>query len=106
VRGKASDERPVRILREGTKIENKLGYFKVAGDRATFFTDDGERRMGGLPNLALERVVRIIEDHPRGARLMFLVSGQVTEFRGQNYLMLSRAVLKHSRREARLPNKP
>jgi hypothetical protein len=43
-----------------------------------------------LENLALERIVRILNE-TRGQR-QWLVSGTITEYRGSNYLLISKAV--------------
>jgi hypothetical protein len=79
-------------LREGTKLENQLGYFQMTGDRATFITADRSRCFGGLENLNLARVVAMISDAP--GKMEWSVTGTVTEFQGSNYLLISRAVLK------------
>ena len=42
------------LLPEGTGI-NRVGYFKITGNRATFFSDK-EEQYRGLENLALERI--------------------------------------------------
>jgi hypothetical protein len=78
-------------VREGTKIE-KTGYFRITGDRVTFYTDDGKTRYRGLENLMLERIGRTIEDNP--GQLQWHVSGTVTEYRAANYLLVTHAVLK------------
>ena len=84
-------------LREGTKVERLTGHFKLTGDRVTFFTADGKQRLGGLENLALERVARTVKDSP--SQLHWVVSGIITEYRGSNYLLVGHAVLKAERGE-------
>lgn len=81
-----------RQLREGTRIVDQLGTFKVTGDRATFYANNGEYRLGGLPNLNLERIVRAIRDNPD--QLVWSASGFITEYQSANYLLITRAVLK------------
>jgi hypothetical protein len=44
-----------------------------------------------LENLALERIGRAL-DESRGTRL-WVVSGLITEYRGANYLLVSKAVM-------------
>jgi len=78
-------------LREGTRVEKIHGYFKLTGDRVTFVTTDGKQRLGGLENLALERVARVVKDSP--AQLRWTIAGVITEYRGANYLLVTHAVL-------------
>ena len=89
----------LQILREGTKIDNLSGTFQVTGDRTTFVTDDEERSFVGLENLNLERVVRILSDKPE--QLQWNVSGTITEYQGQNFLTITRAVFKSKSSETR-----
>jgi len=79
------------VLREGTKVENVLGYFKVAGDRAEFESEDGKQRFGGLENLLLERVVHAASDN---RDLLWSVSGTITEYQGQNFILVTYAKVK------------
>jgi hypothetical protein len=78
-------------LREGTALVNQPGYFKITGDRLTFYTLDG-RRFGGLENQSLERVAKMVVESPEP--LEWSVSGSVTEYQGANYLLVQRVVLK------------
>lgn len=80
-------------LREGTEIFNRLGHFRMTGDRLTFFPEDGDGRFVALENLNLERIARRVADHPD--RLQWDVTGTVTEYRGTNYLFVRRAVLRN-----------
>lgn len=77
-------------LREGVTI-NAIGYFKVTADRAVFSTEDGTARYSGLENLNLERVAIAVAESPD--QLLWNVTGTVTEFRGANYILVSRAML-------------
>ncbi len=79
-------------VREGTELNNVLGYFTVTGSRVTFVTGDNGTRFAGLENLNLERISRMISKAPK--QMDWEVSGEVTEYRGANYLLVSRAVLK------------
>lgn len=90
--GNATRHQPDGQIREGTEIVDQLGYFRMTGDRVTFFTDDGEGRFVGLENLNLERVARTIADNPQ--RLQWAVTGTIAEYRGANFLFVHRAVLK------------
>ncbi|MCG8585521.1 MAG: hypothetical protein MI757_12490 [Pirellulales bacterium] len=78
-------------MREGTTVEELRGHFKLTGDRVTFFAVDGKQRFGGLENLALERVARAVKDSP--GQLRWQVTGIVTEYRGANYLLVTRAMM-------------
>ena len=88
-----SDDEDKHRLREGTKITNRLGRFKQSGDRATFVVE-GNLEFGGLPNLNLERVVRMLKSVDEPESIWWSVSGVVTEFSGRNYLLIERAVYK------------
>ncbi len=80
-------------LREGTELVDQPGSFRMTGDRITFFTDLGKGRLVALENLALERVGRTIEDNPSPPE--WLVTGVITEYRGENLLFIQRAVLRN-----------
>ncbi len=82
-----------RRLREGTLIVDVVGYFRQDGDGATFVTDEGQE-FGGLSNLNLERIARTLKGADESKRLMWSVSGTVTEFMNRNFLLISRAVYK------------
>jgi hypothetical protein len=85
--------------REGSRLIDKLGYFKLAGDRATFISTDGKLKFDGLENLAIERIARTIGDSPD--QLEWSISGMITECRGANYLLVTQAVLKTKATRAR-----
>jgi hypothetical protein len=80
------------LVREGTRVVEQLGYFQATGDRTTFHSADGETRILGLENLILERISRITEETP--GKVEWTVSGTITEFRGNNFLLVTRAVLR------------
>jgi hypothetical protein len=79
-------------LREGGKIADARGRFELAGERIAFYPADGSETLPVLENLALERTMQIIQDS-RGKQ-EWIVSGMITEFRGNNYLLLSKAVMR------------
>ena len=81
-------------IREGSPLLDVRGHFELTADGAAFFADDGVRLVA-LPNLALERIVATTREHPD--RLQWIVSGNITEFRGANYLLITRGVLEHKR---------
>jgi hypothetical protein len=85
--------------REGTKLVDIVGQFKVSADRAAFHPADGKSRFLCLENLNSERVARIVAESPEA--LNWIVQGTITEFRGENYLLISQAVIRT--RTARQP---
>jgi len=84
--------------REGTKLTEVVGRFELAGDRITFYPNGGRESYRVLENLALERVSQVLSESR--ARQDWTISGVLTEFRGNNYLLLNKAVVK-SAAEAR-----
>jgi hypothetical protein len=88
---RSESDQPARCLREGTQVSNQLGYFRMTGDRVTFFSTDGRRRFVCLENLNLQRIARAIDENP--GRMLWNVTGSVTEYRGANYLVVEYAIL-------------
>lgn len=86
--------------REGTRLVNIRGRFRVAGERVQFTSEDEALRFACLENLAAERVGRIVSESPENP--FWIVNGNVTEFRGENYLLLTQAVIQ-ARLEPRRP---
>lgn len=80
-------------LREGTQIRSEAGYFRLDGDGATFVSDSGHQ-LGGLANLNLERVVRVLNNAEESQYVRWSVNGTVTEFEGRNFLLITRAIYK------------
>ncbi|MFW6155167.1 MAG: hypothetical protein ACOC95_08125, partial [Planctomycetota bacterium] len=88
---------PVEPLREGERIVRRTGQLVATGDgrRRLVFDDAGERcplpAMIVLPNAllqAMERQVAAADEPP-----LFDVSGEVTRYRGEVFLMIRRAVV-------------
>ena len=79
-------------VREGTEIVGEFGYFRMTGGRVVFFTGDGKRRFVGLENLHLERISRAVAESRHSLR--WDVTGTITEYRGANFLLVRRAILK------------
>ena len=86
------DGEPQVNKREGTRVDT-VGAFKMAGDRATFRPRDGAVQYQSLENLALERVTGVLANS-RNKDIEWSVTGTLTEFRGRNYLLIERAVVK------------
>ncbi len=85
-----SQEAPKR-LRQGTTLRKVKGEFRLTGERVAFYPQDLDvKEMTVLENLALERLTELVAETRRRLRL---VDGVVMEFRGKNYLLVSRAVL-------------
>ena len=79
-------------LREGTRLIDVTGSFLVNGNKESYRV---------LQNLALQRVSFALEDN-RALR-QWIISGTITEFRGQNYLLLTKAVIQLPDGEAASP---
>lgn len=95
--GGASDglddpEVPIQRIREGTRLVAQSGRFAAIGDRIVFVSDRDQVRLVVLENLALERVSRMLGEG-RGPAA-WSVHGTITEFHGENFLLLERAVRK------------
>jgi hypothetical protein len=78
--------------REGTRIVEQAGKFEFVGDRIAFFPTGESDSFRVLENLAAERIVRLLGES-RGQQ-DWLVSGTLTEFRGSNYLLVTKAVIR------------
>lgn len=84
--------RPVERLREGTRLAEVAGSFvAVSGESITFSPAGSKDSYRVLENLNLQRVSLQL-DANRGQR-QWVVSGLITEFRGANYLLVTRAVV-------------
>jgi len=84
--GKSSERQ-----REGTKLVDITGTFQSIGtDGVTFSPGGSKEAYRLLENLALERIIRTLDDN-RGSR-QGVASGVLTEFRGANYLLVSKFV--------------
>lgn len=77
-------------VREGSRVVNQLGEFHDAGERIAFYPDGTKKPLLLLENLALERVSRDLEQGTR----KWSVTGTITEYRGSNYLLIERALMK------------
>ena len=57
-----------------------------------FVPANGNARFIVLENLNLERIARVLGDDPDARQ--WSVTGSITEYRGGNYLLVTRAILK------------
>ena len=79
------------LRREGTHVDIE-GHFSISGERATFQAGDDSVQFRALENLALDRVLRMVRD--AGSRkLHWNIEGSLTEFHGQNFLLVEHAVV-------------
>lgn len=81
---------PMR-LREGTALRGLIGSIRPVGERWTLFLSRGDERYILLENLALERILRTNASFTEAPD--WTVDGTVTEFRGQNYLLIEKALI-------------
>ena len=79
-------------LREGGEIVNQAGYFHATGNRLAFESADNKRTFIALENRNLERVTQAIAENAK--QLEWIVSGTISEYRGENFLLVNRAELK------------
>ncbi|MEX2175143.1 MAG: hypothetical protein WD872_12345 [Pirellulaceae bacterium] len=86
------DDKLGERLREGTRLNDLAGSFQSSSERISFHPNGKGESYRVLENLNLERVARVL-DEARGAP-EWTVSGAITEFRGANYLLVTKAVVK------------
>ncbi len=74
------------VIREEQRFPIWLGPFRISGDRVEFVEQEAKRSFRCLENLMLQRVYQVIGDEPN--ETAWIVSGRITEFRGDNYLLI------------------
>jgi hypothetical protein len=84
---------PTLRLREGAVLVDVPGYFKTLGERTVFYPLEHNVGYTGLENLSLERVASMLNENLD--QMVWSVSGTITEFRGANFILVSKAVLKN-----------
>jgi hypothetical protein len=82
--------RPQRI-REGTAFKDTHVFFRQTGDRTVLYTVGDNQRFTCLENLTLERILATIQANPE--RQYWRIEGEYTEFRGDNFVLIRRAVV-------------
>jgi hypothetical protein len=85
----SSVEQP-RLLREGTRIESRMVQVRQTGDSLVLETLEDKQVFEALESLALERLQQALRSDSNDKR--WLVTGQVTEFKGRNFLLLERVI--------------
>lgn len=78
-------------LREGMLLTDVVGHFESPAD-GPVFVDDAGRRLSGLENLNLQRIVRHLRAADTATNIQWKVSGTVTEYEGRNFILIERAV--------------
>jgi hypothetical protein len=79
-------------LREGTRLFDVAGTFVSIGtDSVTFSPAGSKDSYRVLENLNLQRISQQLDEN-RGTR-QWVVSGLITEYRGANYLLVTKAVV-------------
>lgn len=84
---------------EGAVVVDRAGRL-MRREKDFFFVFEGDasaRPIRLLPNRMLEGMVRLVEENQRD--VLFVVSGQVTEFFGENYLLISFAAQRADARD-------
>ena len=82
--------KPTERLRENTRLVDVVGTFQaIGGDSVAFQPAGGKDSLRVLENLALERISRSLDENRTSK---WIVSGLVTEYRGSNYLLVTKAV--------------
>ena len=78
-------------IREGTAFRGMLVFFRQSGDRTALYTVEGNQRYTCLENLAMERILTALQENPD--RQYWRIDGEFTEFRGENFVLIRRAVI-------------
>lgn len=82
-----ASKRKLQLLPDGSHLANRVGRLSKDGDdwRLVFEGDATQASIVLLPNQMLERMVQ--RSGSSQTPIVFVVSGQVTEFMGENYLL-------------------
>lgn len=79
-----------KLLREGTRVESRMVQVRLSGESLVLETLEDKQSFEALESLALERLQQALRSDSNDKR--WLVTGQVTEFKGRNYLLLERVI--------------
>jgi hypothetical protein len=80
-----------KLQREGTVITGEKVFFRQNINRTVMYRLKDNQRFTCLENLVLERIQTAMEKKPE--HNMWRIDGTFTEFRGENYIFLNRAVV-------------
>ena len=86
-----ADLAPRMRIREGTVLLGKQATFQQTGSRITMFADRGAERYICLENANLQRILESMRASP--VERTWSIDGMITEFQGDNYILIQRAVL-------------
>lgn len=75
--------------REGHRLENVTVTFQISETERFLVALSSEKGLTALENMALERIADAMRTDSADNR--WVVTGRITEFRGQNYLWIERA---------------
>jgi hypothetical protein len=78
-------------FREGTAFKDKHVFFRHTNDRTVLYTTHDNQSFLCLENLHLERILTTIQEKPE--RQFWKIDGEFTEFRGENFVLIRRAVV-------------
>jgi hypothetical protein len=78
-------------IRQDKRLVDRVGRVVRQDGRTLFVFDSGDTPLVLLPNMKLQQMEEIADFGRRPIR--FRISGTVMEYRGQNYLMLSKVVI-------------
>jgi hypothetical protein len=85
--------KPNERLREGTRLIDVVGTFQSLGNDNVSFSPAGSKdSYRVLENLMLQRISQVLDEN-RAPR-QWVASGLITEYRGSNYLLVTKAVIK------------
>jgi hypothetical protein len=81
----SEEDRKKLLLREGTQLDDVKGRFTQSGDRTLFIEEGTNRSTKCLENLWLQRIV---SSQKSDRKVTWQVTGKVTEFEGENFLII------------------
>jgi hypothetical protein len=94
----APDAPVMQVMREGSFIVDRVGRLTRSADGSQFefvFDSDGQAMQDPpvivLPNSKLATMESVLADSSRDIR--FRITGEVTEYRGRNYVLLQKVVV-------------
>ncbi|MDR3108926.1 MAG: hypothetical protein LBU65_04455 [Planctomycetaceae bacterium] len=82
---------PKKRQREGTSFQSQDVVFRQIGTRTSAFFQPGNERYTCLENQCLDRAMKVVNDTQE--QTYWKIDGEFTEFQGENFLIIKRAVL-------------